>query len=87
MISAVDVDLTGRKTMLGGDVAHEPPERGLDRDCAAFLKWALPQLELRWPGFRKVRRQVCKRLARRMRDLGLENFAAYRAKLAVDPME
>jgi chemotaxis protein methyltransferase CheR len=59
----------------------------MDTDCTAFLEWALPQLELRWPGFRKVRRQVCKRLARRMRDLGLENFAAYRAKLAGDPME
>ncbi len=58
-----------------------------DTDCTAFLEWALPQLELRWPGFRKVRRQVCKRLARRMRDLGLENFAAYRAKLESDPVE
>ncbi len=58
-----------------------------DTDCTAFLEWALPQLELRWPGFPKVRRQVCKRLARRMRDLGLENFAAYRAKLESDPVE
>ncbi len=56
-------------------------------DCTTFLEWALPQLELRWPGFRKVRRQVCKRLVRRMRDLGLDNFAAYRAKLESDPME
>ena len=56
-------------------------------DCAAFLEWALPQLELRWPGFRKVRRQVCKRLVRRMRDLGLEDFAAYRARLKGDPTE
>lgn len=56
-------------------------------DCTAFLQWALPQLELRWPGFRKVRRQVCKRLARRMRDLGLDNFAAYRARLEADPTE
>ena len=58
-----------------------------DTDCTAFLEWALPQLELRWPGIRKVRRQDCKRLARRMRDLGLDNFAAYRAKLEVDPTE
>ena len=56
-------------------------------DCTAFLEWALPQLELRWPGFRKVRRQVCKRLTRRMRDLGLDNFAAYRARLESDPAE
>ena len=56
-------------------------------DCTAFLEWALPRLELRWPGFRKVRHQVCKRLTRRMRDLGLDNFAAYRARLEADPTE
>jgi len=56
-------------------------------DCTAFLEWALPRLELRWPGFRKVRRQVCKRLTRRMRDLGLDSFAAYRARLEADPTE
>jgi chemotaxis protein methyltransferase CheR len=59
----------------------------MDTDCTTFLEWALPQLELRWPGFRKVRRQVCKRLAGRMRDLGLANFAAYRARLESDPVE
>lgn len=58
-----------------------------DTDCLAFLQWALPQLGLRWPGFRKVRRQVCKRLTRRMRDLGLDNFPAYRARLESDPAE
>lgn len=56
-------------------------------DCTALLQWALPRLELHWPGFRKVRGQVCKRLARRMRDLGLSNFAAYRARLEADPTE
>ena len=56
-------------------------------DCTAFLQWALPQRELRWPGFRKVRRQVCKRLTRRMRDLGLGDFNAYRARLEADPLE
>jgi chemotaxis protein methyltransferase CheR len=58
-----------------------------DRDCAAFLQWALPQLEMRWAGFRKVRGQVCKRLRHRMSDLGLEGFAAYRARLEADPQE
>jgi len=58
-----------------------------ESDCTAFLEWALPRLELRWRGFRKVRRQVCKRLIRRMRDLGVANFAAYRAKLEADPTE
>jgi chemotaxis methyl-accepting protein methylase len=32
-----------------------------DRDCVDFLRWALPQIGLRWEGFRKVRRQVCRR--------------------------
>jgi chemotaxis protein methyltransferase CheR len=58
-----------------------------DTDCTTFLQWALPQLELRWPGFRKVRRQVCKRLTRRMRDLGLDDFSDYRARLEADPSE
>ena len=56
-------------------------------DCTVFLQWALPQLELRWPGFRKVRRQVCKRLKRRLRDLGLDDYSAYRARLQADPAE
>jgi chemotaxis protein methyltransferase CheR len=58
-----------------------------DRDCTAFLQWALPQLDLRWPGFRKVRAQVCKRLKRRLIDLGLTGFAAYRARLESDSGE
>jgi len=58
-----------------------------DSDCTAFLQWALPQIDLRWPGFRKVRRQVCKRLRQRMRDLGLDSFSAYRARLETDPTE
>lgn len=58
-----------------------------DKDCTAFLQWALPQLSLRWTGFRKVRRQVCKRLKRRMDDLGLADLAAYRARLEADPAE
>ena len=58
-----------------------------DTDCTAFLQWALPRLELHWPGFRKVRRQVCKRLKQRMRELGLEDFSAYRARLEADPSE
>jgi chemotaxis protein methyltransferase CheR len=58
-----------------------------DKDCAAFLQWALPQIELRWPGFRKVRRQVCKRLKQRLRDLGLDNCSDYRVRLERDPSE
>jgi len=58
-----------------------------DADCIAFLQWALPRLGLHWPGFRKVRRQVCKRIARCMRELGLADVAAYRARLEGDPAE
>jgi chemotaxis protein methyltransferase CheR len=58
-----------------------------DKECVAFLQWALPQMELRWAGFRKVRRQVCKRIKRRMKDLGVEGFAEYRSRLEKDPSE
>jgi chemotaxis protein methyltransferase CheR len=58
-----------------------------DTDCTTFLQWALPQLELRWPGYRKVRRQVCKRLRKRMSDLGVTDFVAYRSLLAADSTE
>jgi chemotaxis protein methyltransferase CheR len=52
-----------------------------DAACVAFLQWALPQLQLRWAGFRKVRKLVCKRAVRRARELGLEGLDAYRARL------
>ena len=58
-----------------------------DTECTVFLQWALPLRDLRWPGFRKVRRQVCKRLKRRIEQLGITDFAAYRARLASDPAE
>jgi len=58
-----------------------------DTDCIAFLQWALPRLNLRWPGYRKVRRQVCRRLARRLSDLRLLDLAAYRQRLEADPAE
>lgn len=55
--------------------------------CAAFLAWALPQLGLAASGFRRVRRQVCKRLGRRLAALGLPDAAAYRRYLAAHPDE
>ncbi len=58
-----------------------------DDDCIAFLQWCLPRLGMRWPGFRRVRRQVCKRLARRLRALGLRDLAAYRRRLQAEPGE
>jgi chemotaxis protein methyltransferase CheR len=58
-----------------------------DPECVAFLQWALPRLRLRWPGYRRVRRGVCRRIARRMHELGLGEPAAYRARLDADPAE
>lgn len=52
-----------------------------DAECVAFLQWALPRLRLRWPGFRRVRGQVCKRVHRRLKELGLPDTAAYRSFL------
>jgi chemotaxis protein methyltransferase CheR len=58
-----------------------------DTECIEFLRWALPRLQLRWAGYRKVRRQVCKRVSRRIRELELDGVEAYRARLDTDPGE
>ena len=58
-----------------------------DSRCVEFLQWALPRLRMRWPGFRRVRRQVCKRIDGRLRELGLDNTAAYQEYLENNPAE
>ncbi len=58
-----------------------------DEDCVSFLQWALPTLRMRWPGFRKVRRQVCKRIGRRLQELALPSVEAYRHYLVAHPLE
>jgi len=58
-----------------------------DPQVVEFLQWALPRLRLRWPGFRKVRRQVRKRITGRMRELGLAEISAYRSYLQSHPGE
>jgi chemotaxis protein methyltransferase CheR len=58
-----------------------------NEDCTRFLQWGLPRLGLRWAGFRKVRRTVCKRIAARIRALGLPDVEAYRAYLDAHPAE
>ncbi|HEY5602672.1 MAG TPA: CheR family methyltransferase [Gammaproteobacteria bacterium] len=58
-----------------------------DGDCVQFLQWALPRLQLRWPGFRKVRGQVCKRLAHRLQELDIPDVEAYRDYLETRPDE
>lgn len=60
---------------------------GRDEACVCFLQWCLPELGLRWKGYRKVRRTVCKRIARRLRALGLADLEAYRRFLAAHPEE
>ena len=58
-----------------------------DRQCTNFLQWALPQLHMRWPGFRKVRTQVCKRVHRRLESLRLSGLDDYRRYLLSQPEE
>ncbi len=58
-----------------------------DSECVQFLQWALPRLHMRWPGFRKVRAQVCKRIDRRMQQLAIDNVANYCTYLDNHPDE
>src|SRR3954452_12622522 len=58
-----------------------------DAGMVAFLQWALPRLGLRWPGYRRVRATVRKRLNRRLRDLDLPGLAEYRRHLDAHPGE
>jgi len=58
-----------------------------DSECVEFLRWALPLLHFRWPGFRKVRRQVHKRIDRRLGQLGLPGAESYREYLESHPGE
>ena len=37
----------------------------------------MPTLQFQWRGFRKVRKQVCKRIDRRIKELGLSGIEAY----------
>lgn len=58
-----------------------------DPDGVRFLQECLPRLHLHWPGFRKVRRQVYKRIDRRLSELGLADLDQYRGYLATHPDE
>jgi chemotaxis protein methyltransferase CheR len=58
-----------------------------DAECVDFLQWALPRLGLRWQGFRKVRRQVCRRVSRRIAGLGLGEADTYRLYLEHNAQE
>lgn len=58
-----------------------------DSDCVRFLQAILPRLRMRWPGFRRVRGQVCKRVGRRIGELGLASVGEYAAYLEDNPGE
>lgn len=58
-----------------------------DAGCIRFMQWALPRMHMRWPGFRKVRRQVCKRINRRIDQLHLADVNAYRTYLQIHSSE
>jgi hypothetical protein len=77
------------ESLLCAAAADDPgPEAQMsDTDCVQFLQWALPRLRMRWPGFRKVRRQVCRRIERRTHELGLPDLVAYHRYLESQPAE
>ena len=52
-----------------------------DDGYVSFLQWALPQLNMRWRGFRKGRRQVSRRIVKRLKILGLTDLASYKKYL------
>lgn len=58
-----------------------------DDDCMRFLQWSLPQLQMRWRGFSRVHKQICKRLAARLAELNLDNMATYQYHLTQHPEE
>ena len=58
-----------------------------DREGDAFLAWALERLNFRWAGFRKVRKQVHKRVKKRLAELEVGDVAAYRSYLETHPEE
>ena len=64
----------------GNDVMNE-------QEGVQFLQWSLPKLQMQWSGFRKVRNQVFKRIARRITELQLADTHAYREFLETHPGE
>jgi len=48
-----------------------------DIEGAQFLQWCLSRLQLYWPGYGKARRQVYKRIQKRLHSLGLASLTDY----------
>ena len=79
--------MLGLPALENGKLTSDSSPAMTDQQCIRFLQWALPRLRYRWGGFRKVRRQVHKRIDRRIHELGLEDIEAYRAYLESHPSE
>ncbi|MGI9413086.1 MAG: CheR family methyltransferase [Hyphomicrobiales bacterium] len=58
-----------------------------DQEFVRFLQDVLPGMGLKWAGFRNVRGTVRRRIARRLRELGLADLDAYRDYLERTPEE
>jgi chemotaxis protein methyltransferase CheR len=58
-----------------------------DAEGIQFLQWCLPRLQLSWPGYRKVRRQVYSHIRRRLQTLGLQSLADYECYLNIHTEE
>ncbi len=80
-------DLTDPPAGSAGRAGVGGPPRAGGATCREFLEWALPGLGLSWRGFRRVHRQVCRRIARRLADLHLPDCPAYRQYLEAHPAE
>ncbi len=55
--------------------------------CHEFLQHILPELGYRWTGFRKVHRQVCRKIHLRMQELSISNYRDYLHYLERHPPE
>jgi chemotaxis protein methyltransferase CheR len=49
--------------------------------CRDLLQWALPRLQKRVQGYRKVRKQVCRRISQRMKELQIQDLQTYKMYL------
>ncbi len=58
-----------------------------DTECIKFLQETLPKINMQWNGFRKVRKQVCKRINKRLAELSLKDLKSYEKYLNQNPKE
>lgn len=49
-----------------------------NNEAVTFLQWCLPKMDYKWKGFRKVKRQLCRRIDQRMNELNIVDLSAYR---------